>query len=110
MKINHIIDKDFKYPNTWRFYWKNGIKHLESTSEIYELRIYRYKENSTFCHRYTLCSYKRNYQKNILNTYSKEEIKITLDIMGLRVENINIFITENSNRNINVTGALIKLI
>ena len=109
MKINHIIDKDFKHSNTWRFYWNNEIKHSESTSEIYELRIYRYKENSTFCHRYKLCSYKRNHQKNILDTYSKEEINIILDLMGLRIENINIFITEKSTRNINVTGALIEL-
>lgn len=100
MKIYHIMKKNG--------YWMGSP--IKNSSDIYELRIYRYKENSTFCHRYKLCSYKRNYQKNILNTYSKEEIKITLDIIGLRIKNINIFITENSTRNINVTCALIDLI
>ena len=107
MKINHIGLNSF----SWASYWNN--KNKESSSEIYyELRIYRYKEYSYSGYRYQLVSYsnKRYLYDNILSTDSKEEMKMTLDLMGLRIDQVNIFIMENLNGTLNVTFSLIDLI
>ena len=47
---------------------------------------------------------------DILETNSKEEMKMTLDLMGLRFDKVNIFIMENLNGKLNVEFSLIDLI
>ena len=47
---------------------------------------------------------------DVLGTNSKEEMKMTLDLMGLRIDQVNIFIMENLNGTLNVTFSLIDLI
>ena len=111
MKIKHIIDRLEDTLSSWRFYWEKDRKHEESTSEIYELKIYRHKEDSTFGYRYKLDSYKRNYYRNILRTDSKEEMKITLDLMGLRIAQVDIILFEEDfSGEIKVICSLIDLI
>ena len=94
MKINHIGLNSFF---SWSIYW--DINNKESTSDIYELRIYRNIEYSYYGCRYQLVSYenKRYYSRNILTTDSKEEMKIILDLMGLRAKKVDIFVQEKSN-------------
>ena len=88
MKINHIGLNYF----SWVSYWDS--KNKESTSDIYELRIYRHQ---VYRNRYQLvyCPNKRYLYNLILNTDSKEEMKMTLDLMGLRIERITIIIDNN---------------
>ena len=106
MKINHIGLNS----SSWASYWDR--KNNESMSNIYELRIYRYKEYSYYGYRYQLVSHsnKRYLYHNILNTDSKEEMKITLDLMGLRIKQVDIFIMENLNGSITVQFSVIDLI
>ena len=89
MKINHIGLNSF----SWASYWDR--KNKESTSDTYELRIYRHQ---VYRNRYQLVYYSNKiYLYNlILNTDSKEEMKMTLDLMGLRIERITIIIIENN--------------
>lgn len=107
MNINHIIDKDAKISNAWTFYGRRERKRIESPSERYELRIYTDKNDTRY--RYYLDSYKENLFRNILGTDSKEEMKMTLDLMGLRFEQVNIFMLEKSTGKTNVTYSLIDL-
>ena len=104
MKINHIGLNSF----SWASYWDR--KNNEFMSDIYELRIYRYKEYSYYGYRYRLVFHKKNYYMDILATDSKEELKITLDLMGLRIKQVDIFIMENLNGSINVQFSVIDLI
>lgn len=104
MKINHIGLNYF----SWVSYWNN--KNKESSSEIYyELRIYRHQ---VYRNRYQLVSYsnKRYLYNLILNTDSKEEMKMTLDLMGLRIEKGRIFMKVDSTGKITIIGLLIDLI
>ena len=103
MKINHIGLNYF----SWASYWDR--KNKESTSETYELRIYRHK---VYRNRYQLVSYsnKRYLYDNILSTESKEEMKMTLDLMGLRIERITIIIENNMNDKMILPCSLIDLI
>ena len=106
MKINHIGLNSF----SWASYWNN--KNKESSSEIYyELRIYRYKEYFYSGYRYQLVSHsnKRYLYHNILNTDSKEEMKMTLDLMGLRIERITIIIEKNKNNEMFLPCSVIDL-
>ena len=89
MKINHISLNSFSLVRYW------DSKNKESTSDIYELRIYRHQG---YRNRYQLVSSypnKRYLYNLILNTDSKEEMKMTLDLMGLRIERITIIIENN---------------
>ena len=107
MKINHIALNSF----SWASYWNN--KNKESSSEIYyELRIYRHIEYSYYGYRYQLVSYKnkRYYSRNILTTDSKEEMKMTLDLMGLRIERITIIMEKNLNNEMFLPCSVIDLI
>ena len=103
MKINHIGLNYF----SWMSYWDS--KNKESTSEIYELRIYRH---AVYKNRYQLVSHsnKRYLYHNILNTDSKEEMKMTLDLMGLRIERITIIIENNMNNEMIIPCSVIDLI
>lgn len=47
--------------------------------------------------------------KNIFKTNSREEMKMTLDLMGLRIKQVNIFMIEYSTGRINVKYSLIDL-
>ena len=100
MKINHIVDRN------WALYWNKRIKDYNT----YDLRVYRFKKDSVCGYRYRLVFHKKNYYMDILATNSKEELKITLDLMGLRIDQVNIFIMENLNGTLNVTFSLIDLI
>ena len=106
MKISHVGENSFN----WASYWDR--KNNESTSDIYELRIYRNIEYSYYGCRYQLVSPRNDrYQyTTILKTDSKEEVKMTIDLMGLRFDQVNIFIMENLNGKLNVTFSLIDLI
>ena len=105
MKINHIGLSSF----SWASYWDR--KNNESTSKIYELRVYKYKEYSYYGYRYQLVSHsnKRYLYHNILNTDSKEEMKMTLDLMGLTIERITIIIEKNKNNEIFLPCSVIDL-
>lgn len=94
MKINHIGLNSFF---SWSIYW--DINNKESTSDIYELRIYKNIEYSYYGCRYQLVSPRNDrYQyTTILKTDSKEEMKMTLDLMGLRAKKVDIFVQEKSN-------------
>ena len=100
MKINHIVDRN------WALYWEKKVKE----SNIYDLRVYRLKKDSSYGYRYRLVFHKKNYYMDILATDSKEELKITLDLMGLIIDQVNIFIMENLNGKLNVTFSVIDLI
>ena len=100
MKINHIVDRN------WALYWKKKVKE----SNIYDLRLYRHKKDSVCGNRYRLVFHEKNYYMDILATDSKEELKITLDLMGLRIKQVDIFIMENLNGSINVQFSVIDLI
>lgn len=100
MKINHIVDRN------WALYWNKRIKD----SNTYDLRVYRLKKDSVCGYRYRLVFHKKNYYMDILATDSKEEMNMTLDLMGLRIDQVNIFIMENLNGTLNVTFSLIDLI
>ena len=105
MKINHISLNSF----SWASYWDREIN--ESISDIYELRIFKYKEYAYYGHRYQLVSHsnKRYLYHNILNTDSKEEMKMTLDLMGLTIERITIIIEKNKNNEIFLPCSVIDL-
>ncbi len=107
MKINHIGLNSFF---SWSTYW--DINNKESTSDIYELRIYRYKEYSYYGYRYQLVSHsnKRYLYHNILNTDSKEEMKMTLDLMGLRIERVTIIMEKEPNNELIIPCSVIDLI
>ena len=92
MKINHIVDRN------WASYWNKRIKE----SNRYDIRLYRFKKDSFCGYRYRLVCLKNNYYVDMLQTNSKDELKITLDLMGLKIKQVNIFITENLNGSINV--------
>ena len=100
MKINHIVDRN------WALYWNKRIKDYNT----YDLRVYRFKKDSVCGYRYRLVFHKKNYYMDILATNSKEELKITLDLMGLRIKQVDIFIMENLNGSINVQFSVIDLI
>ena len=100
MKINHIVDRN------WALYWNKRIKDYNT----YDLRVYRFKKDSVCGNRYRLVFHKKNYYMDILATDSKEEMKMTLDLMGLRIDQVNIFIMEDLNGTLNVTFSLIDLI
>lgn len=108
MKINHIVDRN------WALYWYKKSKETNT----YDLRIYRlkkdssygYRYRSSYGYRYRLVFHEKNYYMDILATDSKEEMKITLDLMGLRFDKVNIFIMENLNGKLNVEFSLIDLI
>ena len=100
MKIEHIVDRN------WALYWEKKVKE----SNIYDLRVYRYKEYSYYGNRYRLVFHKKNYYMDILATDSKEEMKMTLDLMGLRIKQVDIFVMENLNGSINVQFSVIDLI
>ena len=100
MKINHIVDRN------WALYWNKKIKE----SNTYDLRLYRLKKDSSYGYRYRLVFHEKNYYMDILETNSKEEMKMTLDLMGLRFDKVNIFIMENLNGSINVQFSVIDLI
>ena len=100
MKINHIVDRN------WALYWNKRIKE----SNIYDLRLYRHKKDSVCGYRYRLVLHKKNYYMDILATDSKEEMMMTLDLMGLRIDQVNIFIMENLNGSITVQFSVIDLI
>ena len=107
MKINHIGLNSF----SWASYWNN--KNKESSSEIYyELRIFKHKEYFYYEYRYQLVSYsnKRYLYDNILSTDSKEEMKMTLDLMGLRIERITIIMEKNLNNEMFLPCSVIDLI
>lgn len=103
MKINHISLNSF----SWSSYWDR--KNKESKPEMYELRIYRHK---VYRNRYQLVYYsnKRYFHDLILNTDSKEEMKMTLDLMGLRIERITIIIEKNKNNELFLPCSVIDLI
>lgn len=100
MKINHIVDRN------WALYWDKKVKE----SNIYDLRVYRLKKDSSYGYRYRLVFHKKNYYMDILATDSKEEIKITLNLMGLRIEKGRIFMKVDSTGKITIIGLLIDLI
>ena len=100
MKINHIIDRN------WALYWNKRIKE----SNTYDLRLYRHKKDSVCGYRSRLVFHKKNYYMVILATDSKEEMKMTLDLMGLRIERITIIIENNMNDKIILPCSLIDLI
>lgn len=100
MKINHIIDRN------WALYWEKKVKE----PNIYDLRVYRFKKDSVCGNRYRLVFHKKNYCMDILATDSKEELKMTLDLMGLRIKQVDIFIMENLNGSITVQFSVIDLI
>ena len=100
MKIEHIVDRN------WALYWYKKNKETNT----YDLRIYRLKKDSSYGYRYRLVFHKNNYYMDVLGTNSKEEMKMTLDLMGLRIDKVNIFIMENLNGKLNVTFSLIDLI
>lgn len=106
MKINHIDEKNF----SWSCYW--DIKHKESISDIYELRIFKHKEYDYYGHRYQLVCYKneRYFYIPILNTDSKEEMKMTLDLMGLRIKQVKIIMKEKMIGGIIIPFSVIDLI
>ena len=102
MKINHIGLNSF----SWASYWDS--KNKESSSEIYELRIYRHQ---VYRYRYQLVysPNKRYLYDNILSTDSKEEMKMTLDLMGLRIERITIIMEKNLNNEMILPCSVIDL-
>ena len=101
MNIKHIKNKNG--------YWETKLK--ENTSEIYKLRIYRNLEYSYYGCRYQLVSPRNErYQyTTILKTDSKEEVKMNLNLIGLRVEKVNIFMQENSNEDTIIPCTIIYL-
>ena len=101
MKIEHIVDRN------WALYWEKKVKE----SKRYDLRIYRLKKDSSYGYRYILVFHEKNYYMDILKTDSKEEMMMmTLDLMGLRIDQVNIFIMENLNGSITVQFSVIDLI
>ena len=100
MKIEHIVDRN------WALYWYKENKGTNT----YDLRIYRLKKDSSYGYRYILVFHEKNYYMDILATDSKEEMMMTLDLMGLRIDQVNIFIMENLNRSITVQFSVIDLI
>lgn len=93
MNIKHIINRNIL--DSWSFYSEMEKMFEESSSEIYSLMIYRNKNISDLEYKYQLVSHKKlkTYwvsHKNLLRTDSKEEMKMTLDLMGLRIKRINI--------------------
>lgn len=78
MKINHIGLNSF----SWGSYWNNKNKEYSYSGYRYQLVFY---------------SNKRYLYDNILSTDSKEEMKMTLDLMGLRIERITIIMEKNLN-------------
>ena len=106
MKINHIGLNCF----SWARYWDN--KNKESTYEIYKLIIYRNKKYSYDGYRYRLLSHEnslRYHYRTILKTNSREEIKMTLDLMGLKIEKVNIIMEENSASEMIIPYTVIEL-
>ena len=104
MKIEHIVDRN------WALYWEEELKNKKYKSGVYELRIYIHKELSYFGYRYQLDYHKRGCYTNILKTDSKEEMKMTLELMGLRIEKGRIFMKVDSTEKITIIGLLIDLI
>ena len=100
MKINHIVDRN------WALYWDKKVKETNT----YDLRVYRLEKDSFFRYKYRLVFHGKNHYIDILETNSKEEMKITLDLMGLRFDQVNIFIMEHWNGKLNVSFSLIDLI
>lgn len=94
MKINHI--------DNW---------YVRSIPTIYELRIYKHTEYSSYGYRYQLFSYenRRYLYTIILKTDSKEEMKMTLDLMGLRIEQVNIIMKKKFNKEIIIPYSVIDL-
>ena len=101
MKIKHIMKKNG--------YWMSSP--IKNSSEIYELRIYRNLEYSYYGCRYELVSPRNDrYQyTTILKTDSKEEVKINLDLIGLRIKKVNIFMQEKSNEDTMIPCTIIYL-
>ena len=101
MKIKHIMKKNG--------YWMSSP--IKNSSEIYELRIYRNLEYSYYGCRYQLVSPRNDrYQyTTILKTDSKEEVKITLNLIGLKVKIVNIFMQEKSNEDTIIPCTIIYL-
>ena len=100
MEINHIVDRN------WASYWNKRIKE----SNRYDIRLYRFKKDSFCGYRYRLVFHKKNYYMDILATDSKEEMKMTLDLMGLRIERITIIIENNMNDKMILPCSVIDLI
>ena len=101
MKIKHIMKKNG--------YWVSSP--IKNSPEIYELRIYRNLEYSHYGCRYQLVSPRNeSYQyTTILKTDSKEEVKMTLDLIGLRIKKVNIFMQEKSNEDTMIPCTIIYL-
>ena len=101
MNIKHIYNK----------IWYFETKFKGNTSKIYKLLIYRNLDYSYYRCRYQLVSSKNEgYQYNIiLKTDSKEEMKMTLDLMGLRIDQVNIIIRKKSNKEIIIPYSVIEL-
>lgn len=93
MKINHIDLNS----SSWVSYLYSKSK--KSISDIYELRIFKHKEYAYYGYRYQLVCYKkeRYFYIPILNTDSKEKMKMTLDLMGLKIKRVSIIIKGKSS-------------
>ena len=107
MKIIHIMGKNGYWDENG--YWE--AKPKENSSDTYELRIYRNLEYSHYGCRYQLVSPRNeSYQyTTILKTDSKEEMKMTIDLMGLRINQATIFMQEKSNEDTIVPCSIIYL-
>lgn len=100
MNIKHIINRNIL--DSWSFYSEMEKMFEESSSEIYSLMIYRNKNISDLEYKYQLVSHKKLktylvYHKHLLNTDSKEEMKMTLDLMGLKIKRVSIIIKGKSS-------------
>lgn len=93
MKIKNIDLYSFLIGSNW------DIERKKSISDIYELRIFKHKEYAYYGYRYQLVCYKkeRYFYIPILNTDSKEEMKMTLDLMGLKIKRVSIIIKGKSS-------------
>ena len=107
MKIKHIMGKNGYWDENG--YWE--AKPKENSSDIYELRIYRHIQYSYCGCRYQLVSPRNDrYQyTTILKTDSKEEVKMTIDLMGLRIVQAIIFMQEKSNEDTMIPCTIIYL-
>ena len=106
MKISHVGENSFN----WACYW--DMKHKDHSSNIYELRIYRHIEYSYYGYRYQLVSHSNKIYvyNNILKTNSKEEMKMTLGLMGLRIERVTIIMEKEPNNELIIPCSVIDLI
>lgn len=112
MNIKHIINRNIL--DSWSFYSEMEKMFEESSSEIYSLMIYRNKNISDLEYKYQLVSHKKlkTYwvsHKNLLRTDSKEEMKMTLDLMGLRIKRINIIMEKNLNNEMFLPYSVVDL-